>query len=88
MCVAPIPIGVRQIAPAFNVLVALSGGFYRPLKPSIPAGDMEHRYLESGWCTCGHHRDDSRRENDRTNLPSRETIRAILGPTYQPKELK
>ncbi|WP_177243882.1 hypothetical protein [Microbacterium sp. AR7-10] len=47
----------------------------------------EHVYLESGWCSCGHHRDDGRRDDRSTPyLPTRAEIRAILGPTYQPKE--
>jgi hypothetical protein len=46
----------------------------------------EHVYLESGWCICGKHRDDGRRDrNAQENLPTRDEIRAILGPTYQPK---
>lgn len=47
---------------------------------------MEHRYLDSGWCTCGHHRDDGRNERDTITRPSIDEIRAILGPTYEPKE--
>lgn len=46
----------------------------------------EHRYLESGWCTCGHHRQDGRNERDDVNRPTRAEIRTILGPTYEPKE--
>lgn len=49
---------------------------------------MEHAYLESGWCTCGHHRDDGRSERDETPPLDRTAIRAILGPTYEPKELR
>jgi len=45
-----------------------------------------HRYLESGWCSCGHHRKDGRQDRDHTELPTIAEIRAILGPTYQPKE--
>lgn len=46
----------------------------------------EHYYLESGWCICSHHRDDGRRERDQIDQPTIATIRAILGPTYEPKE--
>lgn len=46
----------------------------------------EHTYLESGWCICGHHRDDGRRDRDAPILPTRDEIRTILGPTYQPKD--
>lgn len=46
-----------------------------------------HEYLPSGWCTCGHHRDDgTRKQPDRSTLPTRDEIRRILGPTYQPKD--
>lgn len=47
---------------------------------------IEHRYLESGWCICGHHRDDGRQERDGIQRPTVAEIRNILGPTYQPKE--
>lgn len=47
---------------------------------------MEHRYLESGWCICGHHRDDGQREKGPILRPTVAEIRTILGPTYQPKE--
>lgn len=47
---------------------------------------LDHVYLESGWCVCGHHRADGRNERDRIEQPSIAEIRAILGPTYQPKE--
>lgn len=46
---------------------------------------MEHRYLPSGWCTCGHHRDDGHRDTTPDDRPTVAEIRAILGPTYQPK---
>lgn len=46
---------------------------------------MEHRYLESGWCICGHHRDDGRNERDQVEPLEPTTIRTILGPTYEPK---
>lgn len=46
-----------------------------------------HVYLPSGWCTCGHHRDDGTRDRPAPDtIPTREQIRAILGPTYQPKD--
>lgn len=64
----------------------LGGGFSRPLKPSTPAADMEHTYLASGWCTCGHHRDDGRRDRDDFTRPTIDEIRTILGPTYHPKD--
>lgn len=47
---------------------------------------IEHHYLESGWCICGHHRDDGRRERDTFTKPTVAEIRSILGPTYEPKE--
>lgn len=47
---------------------------------------IEHRYLDSGWCICGHHRDDGRREQTTITQPNIAEIRAILGPTYEPKE--
>lgn len=40
----------------------------------------------SGWCLCGHHRDDGRHDRDKDNRPTVAEIRQILGPTYQPKE--
>lgn len=46
----------------------------------------EHVYLASGWCSCGHHRQDGRNERDAFERPTIAEIRAILGPTYQPKE--
>lgn len=46
----------------------------------------EHTYLESGWCTCGHHRDDGRKDRDRHGIPPRDEIRRILGTTYEPKD--
>lgn len=46
----------------------------------------EHTYLPSGWCTCGHHRDDGRNERDTITRPTVSEIRQILGPTYTPKE--
>lgn len=46
----------------------------------------EHRYLPSGWCICGHHRDDGRHDRDPIDPPTRAEIRAILGSTYAPKE--
>lgn len=49
----------------------------------------EHRYLASGWCTCGHHRDDGHREGKQPdNRPTVATIRQTLqthGPAYEPK---
>lgn len=48
--------------------------------------DLEHRYLESGWCVCGHHRDDGRRERTPIAQPTVSEIRNILGPTYEPKD--
>lgn len=47
---------------------------------------MEHRYLDSGWCICGHHRDDGRNERDRVLQPTVAEIRAIL-TAYEPKDL-
>lgn len=46
----------------------------------------EHSYLESGWCICGHHRQDGHRENKPVPVLTRQEIREILGTTYQPKE--
>ncbi len=46
----------------------------------------EHHYLESGWCICGHHRDDGKRNRDHSPELTRAEIRSILGPTYQPKD--
>lgn len=48
--------------------------------------DLEHRYLESGWCICGHHRNDGRNERDTITQPTIAEIRSILGPTYEPKD--
>jgi len=48
--------------------------------------EQPHYFLESGWCICGHHRIDGRNERDQPELPTIAEIRAILGPTYQPKE--
>lgn len=48
--------------------------------------DEQHRYLDSGWCICGHHRADGRRARDNFTRPTIAEIRTILGPTYQPKE--
>lgn len=49
----------------------------------------EHRYEPSGWCSCGHHRDDGTRDRPAAEtIPTRTEIRTILndlGPTYQPK---
>ena len=45
-----------------------------------------HYYLDSGWCVCGHHRDDGRRERDTPKLLTVSEIRSMLGPTYQPKD--
>lgn len=45
-----------------------------------------HRYLESGWCICGHHRDDGRNERTQIAQPTIAEIRDTLGPTYQPKD--
>lgn len=47
---------------------------------------MEHAYLASGWCTCGHHREDGRNERDHITPPTIAEIRDILGPTYEPKD--
>lgn len=52
----------------------------------MSAAVIEHQYLESGWCICGHHRDDGRQERDQINRPTVAEIRGILGDTYQPKE--
>lgn len=48
--------------------------------------DEPHYYLESGWCICGHHRDDGRRERATIHRPTIAEIRSILGTTYQPKD--
>lgn len=45
---------------------------------------QQHYYLPSGWCVCGHHRDDGRRDRDQVDPPTVAQIRQILGPTYQP----
>lgn len=84
------PGSVEQVPP--NPLHAVVGGPDLP-NPHLPftieqADDMEHRYLESGWCICGHHRDDSRNERDLIEPPTVAEIRAILGPTYQPKDTR
>lgn len=47
--------------------------------------EQQHTYLESGWCSCGHHRSDGRHERDPIEPPSIAEIRQILGPTYEPK---
>lgn len=47
---------------------------------------QDHTYLTSGWCSCGHHRNDGRNERTPITRPTIAEIRAILGPTYQPKE--
>lgn len=45
---------------------------------------MEHVYEpSSGWCSCGHHRDDGRNERDRTDQLTIAEIRELLGPTYE-----
>lgn len=48
--------------------------------------DQQHTYLPSGWCSCGHHRNDGRHERDPIDAPTRAEIRQILGPTYEPKD--
>lgn len=48
--------------------------------------EQQHRPTESGWCSCGHHRDDGRNERDAITRPTIAEIRSILGPTYQPKD--
>lgn len=46
----------------------------------------DHYYLDSGWCICGHHRDDGTRDRpDPSTIPTRDEIRSILGPTYEPR---
>lgn len=45
----------------------------------------DHHYLESGWCICGHHRDDGRRERTPVERPTVAEIRAIL-TAYEPKD--
>lgn len=50
---------------------------------------MEHGYTASGWCRCGHHRDDGRNERDHPPRLTREQIRDTLtqhGPAYEPRD--
>lgn len=43
---------------------------------------MEHTYEPSGWCACGHHRDDGRRDRDRPEQLTIAEIRTILDSHY------
>ncbi len=50
---------------------------------------MEHEPTTSGWCQCGHHRDDGRNERDSITRPTVAQIRHTLaqhGPAYEPKD--
>lgn len=50
---------------------------------------MDHVPTPSGWCQCGHHRDDGRQEKSEPRRLNRAEIRALLaeyGPAYEPKD--
>jgi hypothetical protein len=45
----------------------------------------QHTYLPSGWCSCGHHRNDGRRDRDPVERPTLAQIRQILA-AHTPKD--